>query len=128
MGYRSDVKLALSKKDYLDFEEEYKKRLVKEECDDNIFDYVDKVKNKSDIDTIIFSWDDIKWNEFADENIEQLMLLLRERKFTYRFIRVGEGWDNEPDIEDSQFLKDIKEIDVVNSIGWTVKVCESEDM
>lgn len=127
MGYRSDVKLALSKKDYLDVRNEYEERLVKEECNDDIFDYTDKIEYRNNSNIIIFSWDYMKWDEYTDESVELLMNLLREAKYTYHFIRVGEGWDSEPDIEDLKFLKDINGIDVINSIGWEVKIYESED-
>lgn len=80
MDYRSDVKLCVSNEGF-----EKIKNL-------DVIGYADDI-NVRHKDRIVLSWNNIEWNENVPK-IKELMDILKEKQFSYNFIRVGEEFMN----------------------------------
>ena len=102
MGYYSQVKLCLKKDAYEDLRE----RLLKNEIYDYMFDegffYLTELE---DDNIVICTWNEIKWYSTYKEIkiIEDYLTELDDKKIEYRFIRVGEEYN---DIEFREFYGD----------------------
>lgn len=105
MGYRSDVKLLVSKEGFRELKEYVERECIKyqkpeeTDYDFNLLKCADSIR--CDGDQVLISWDDIKWYDgyYNDVNvvvhgIEHLC----DKGYSYRFYRVGESYD---DIEET---------------------------
>lgn len=109
MGYRSDVRIVVSKKGYKELKKFVEKFLEKYEKEHNI-EGVYNIFNHKDIETkrenyYYLGWNDIKWYDgiggYEDINaIVKGLDYLAENDFSYRFARIGENYD---DIEERSF-------------------------
>lgn len=120
MGYRSDVRIRLTKKDYEKMLEEYDKEILSEVGynifnDKDIFkelpkyEICEKTDDGDDViklkDCVYFGWDSIKWYENYTE-IDFIIEFIKECE-QYAFCRIGES--GEGDIE--TFEKNMDMID-----------------
>lgn len=102
LGYRSDVRIATSKKGFNilnNYVEERMKELNK--TDYNLLNYLDISKENKGV--CYFGWNHIKWYdgfegyEYIDAIIEGLNKL-EEKDISYHFARIGESYDDYDEI------------------------------
>ena len=122
MAYRSNVKIVMKKSDFVDLL--FKMDELNEETAYNkdLLDYAEKKDTPQD--GIILSWDYIKWDESTDEAIEFLMNYLSELRTPYRFIRIGEGYGTDTDIDVYDHYEKIEDLDFINQIEWRLDITE----
>lgn len=93
MGYYSDLRIALTKRDYLCMVNKNKENFIKCDCIINpdiarIFEY-----KKNGVEYIVLIQDSIKYyKEF--EEIQQFEKYLKEAKGGYVFLRIGDKWND----------------------------------
>ena len=109
MGYRSDVAIALLKEDYPKFLKMYSDLRNNDFIEDFSPDKVEEIQ-----DTIIIHLNDVKWYDWAYEDVKAVMRILHEEEFPYEFLRIGEEHD---DIDSEQFEED--------ALGAHLEVCTS---
>ena len=97
MGYRSDVRIIISKKGY----NELKKHIQKYYDEKNISkEYQFDLLNHTDIREankyqVYLGWDNIKWYGYPDvDAIEEGSSRLKDNDYSYRFARLGEYTDD----------------------------------
>lgn len=96
MGYRSDVKLVMTKKAY-----DGMVAMAENEFGLNSYEY-DFIANNEDKkiakdnDIVILSWNDVKWyNDFAEvQFIQEYLNVMYDANESYNFIRLGEEIDD----------------------------------
>lgn len=112
MGYRSDVRIRLTKEDFERLKEEYEKRLIEtNELEYSMFKCLDVYKEETGnsiwdmdndgewheqlVDSVYFGWNSLKWyNGYEDVDfITNFVFACKQ----YAFIRIGES--SEGDIE-----------------------------
>ena len=122
MAYRSDVKIVMKKADFVDLL--FKMDELNEETAYNkdLLDYAEQKDTPQN--GVILSWDYIKWDESTDEAVEYIMNYLSELKSPYRFIRIGEGYGTDTDIEEYDHYEDVKDLDFINQINWRLDITE----
>lgn len=104
MGYRSDVKVLVSRKGYVELKEFVEKESVKfkkseDGYDFNLLKIADQIR--CDGDQVLISWNDVKWYEGCYNDVDLIMdglTHLDNEGYSYRFYRVGESYD---DIEET---------------------------
>lgn len=103
MGYISDVKICMKRKSY----EELRKRVAEHEAFRYMFDkgFFELRELEDDKDVVVCSWDSIKWYSSFEEIgiIEDYLDELQDREIDFRFIRVGEEYN---DIEYKEYYRD----------------------
>ena len=108
MGYRSDVRIIVSKKGYEKFKEyfmEYFNEKIKSEEDKinayNLLEHID-IKSENE-DYVYFGWNYVKWYDGIYMEVDAVMnslYKLAENDYSYRYARIGEQYD---DIEEQNF-------------------------
>jgi len=104
MGYRSQVKIVVSKEGFRELKDYVEKESVKfikpeSDYDYNLLKHTDQIR--FDGDQVVISWDDIKWYENCYDDVDTIMHGLEHldsEGYSYRFYRVGEDCD---DIEET---------------------------
>ena len=104
MGYRSDVKIVVSKKGFAKLKEYVERESVKFRKPDSDYSYnllecADSIR--VDGDQFLISWDDIKWYEDCYDDVDTIvhgLNYINNEGYSYRFYRVGESYD---DIEET---------------------------
>lgn len=92
MGYRSQVAIAIREEDY---------ELIKEEKKENK-DFIELLEMGSEDCSyrkngiIVLTWNDIKWyDSFSEiEDMEDFMYKLDDKEAPYKFIRIGEDYED----------------------------------
>lgn len=116
MGYRSDVRIIMSKKAY----EEFKEYVRKDALNYATPDYDHNLLNHLDLDTsneleVLIGWNYIKWyspmNEWYQDVgcIERGLEYINELGYSYHFARIGEDYD---DIEEINMEGEIDEYEL----------------
>ena len=122
MSYRSDVRIIMKKRDY----ERLKDELA--ELDENIVrnkDILEYAETKNTPqDGIILIWNYVKWDEYADDAIECIMSFLENLRSPYRYVRIGEGFGTETDIDEYDHYENAEDLDFINQIGWKIEFTE----
>ena len=105
MGYRSDIKVLVSKEGFRELRDYVEKESVKfrkpelSDYDFNLLKHTDQIR--FDGDQVLISWNDVKWYEGSYEDVDLIMdglTHLNNKGYSYRFYRVGESYD---DIEET---------------------------
>ena len=104
MGYRSQVKILVSKEGFRELKDYVEKESIKfRKPDDdysyNLLEHADSIK--ADGDQFLVSWDDVKWYEGCYDDVDTIMHWLEHlcsEGYSYRFYRVGESYE---DIEET---------------------------
>jgi len=95
MGYRSDVRIVISKEGY-----EKLKEFVKEylKDDDEICNLLEECDIKQEGKKQYYlGWNYVKWYEDIYKDAESIMEglnYLRENEYSYRYMRIGESYDD----------------------------------
>lgn len=93
MGYRSDVKLITTKEGW----ERIKKEVSRVGVDEKyslISDVGDSICGGK---YVLAEWDDVKWYEGRDEEVDAIMRGLRwfdTEHIPYQYLRIGEDWED----------------------------------
>ena len=122
MGYRSNVKIIMKKRDYERLKSELARLNEETAYNKDILDYAEKKETPQD--GIILTWNYIKWDEDTDEAIEYIMNYLSESGDPHRYIRIGEGYGTDTDIDDYDHYADMEDLDFINQIGWKIEFTE----
>jgi len=104
MGYRSQVKIVVSKEGFRKLREYVERESVKVRKPDsdysyNLLEHADSIR--TDGDQFLISWDDIKWYDGCYDDVDIIMHgldNLNAEGYSYRFYRVGESYE---DIEET---------------------------
>lgn len=104
MGYRSQVKILVSKEGFRELKDYVEKESIKFKKPDNDYDYnllklADSIR--CDGDQVVITWDDIKWYEGCYDDVDTIVHGLEHlcsEGYSYRFYRVGESYE---DIEET---------------------------
>jgi hypothetical protein len=131
MAYRSDVAVAMRRRDWDAWELQRSKKRYTE--DYTYFDSWDKMIVKPNeirdeqYEFIVVNWSYVKWDEATDEVIEDFMDFLnqlRKDELPFRFIRVGEGVGTDSDIEDFGYWdgKTQEGLRIYNAINWETNI------
>ena len=104
MGYRSQVKIMVSREGFRELKEYVEKECIKFQKPDSDYDY-NLLKHaesiQTDVDRVLISWEDIKWYDGYYEDVDLIMDGLNHldsKGYSYRFYRVGEDYG---DIEET---------------------------
>ena len=107
MGYRSDVRLVVSREGYKELREFVKKEAMRwAEPDGYSWDMIeiaDSIKFKDNGDQVMICWQAVKWYEGSFKDVDIIMAgirLLRDKGYSYSFSRIGEDYD---DIEEYHY-------------------------
>lgn len=97
MGYRSDVRIVTSKRGFKELlkyiDAYYEKNNVPKEYQFDLINNLDV--NYENRFQKYFGWDNIKWYSYPDvEAIEEGLRKLEDNDFSFRFARIGEGYDD----------------------------------
>ncbi len=104
MGYRSQVRIIVSKEGYNELKEVVAKEALQfatPDYDFNLLNHTDKISRSADGDQVMLSWDWIKWYDGYYKDVDAIihgLAHLKEKGFSYRFSRIGEDYS---DIEES---------------------------
>lgn len=109
MGYRSDVRIRLTKIDFERLKLEFENKIVNELGYDNLFDTMDAYKNvgsaycyncidtdgntKKDLDCVFFGWNCVKWYE-GYKDVDFIMDFIQKCE-RYAFCRIGESLEGD---------------------------------
>lgn len=122
MSYYSDIKCVMYKKDW----EFIKNKILENTEIDNwgryLFEKPSAIVDKDDI--VIVCWDSINhWDECTNECVEMFMNYLRSDDVYYKYIRVGEGCDDQTDIETlSNYPDDFDIWEKFNCIEYKISI------
>ena len=122
MGYRSDVRIVMSKKGYNEFKkyvkehiDNYKKNNLEEstiayesEYDYNLLNKADIFKQSTDKKQIYIGWDNLKWYD-GYEDVDAIMdslNKLEDNDYGFCFSRIGESYDDIEEIYCDMTKKD----------------------
>lgn len=113
MGYRSDVRIRLTKKDFVRLVEEFDKELIQtKKLEWNLFEHLDVYKKEEDYeyyeyskfhddyitrkeDCVYFGWNCVKWYDgYTDVDFINDFIFNCEQ---YAFIRIGESMEGDID-------------------------------
>lgn len=127
MGYRSDVRIATSKKGFNELKKVVEDKLREiNQLDCNLLDCLDIRKENDEV--CYFGWNNIKWYDGIDGYEEVDAIIdgldeLEEKDLSYRFARIGESYD---DYE--QFSHDgIDEVDLKSYVPYPSMVRYFDD-
>lgn len=112
MGYRSDVRIVVSKKGYEKLEEFVKKYLKDKELDEAEYNLLERAEIKHECKNLYYiGWNWIKWDEGYYEDAKAIMeglSYLVENNLAYRYVRIGEDLtDMEENFYDSEQDEDV---------------------
>lgn len=103
MGYRSDVRIVTSKEGFEKLSEFVKNYLIEKNVDVKDYNLLEELEIKVEgKEQIYFGWNWIKWYD-GYENVDAIMdglEQLEENKFSYKYMRLGENYD---DIEEQDY-------------------------
>lgn len=109
MGYRSDVRIMISKKGYEELRKYTDKYLEEKKFEYGNLLYSCDIEKDTKYAKYI-GWDSIKWYEYSDyDNVEAIMRgldYLRANDYSYRYARIGENYD---DYEEDSYESEIEE-------------------
>lgn len=103
MGYRSDVRIIVSKKGYdklCEYVKTHALEYAKPDYDYNLLNHANITYSKVwDGQQVMIGWDSIKWYEYGDgyEDVKIIMNglnYLKDENFSYRYARLGENYDD----------------------------------
>ena len=112
MGYRSDIRIRLTKKDFVRLVEEFDKELIQtKKLDWNLFEHLDVYKKEKDtiicvqnkdndweekkVESVYFGWNCVKWYDgYYDVDFINDFIFNCEQ---YAFIRIGESMEGDID-------------------------------
>ena len=125
MGYRSDVRIVVSKEGFRELREyvERESAKVRSQKPDsdyswNLLECTDSIR--TDGDQFLISWNDIKWYDGCYEDVDIIvdgLEHLNNEGYGYRFYRVGESYDDiEETIVDGDLDQDLDYLYVVRYI------------
>ena len=112
MGYRSDVRIIVSKNGYKELEKFVDKFLKEKNEDYNLLKKTDIFKQSKY--TTYLGWNSVKWYEYSYNDVDSIMQglhYLKEKGMSYRYARIGENYDDydehyyESENEDEQDLE-----------------------
>lgn len=112
MGYRSDVRIIVSKNGYKELEKFVDKFLKEKNEDYNLLKETDIFKQSKY--TTYLGWNSVKWYEYSYNDVDSIMQglhYLKEKGMSYRYARIGENYDDydehyyESENEDEQDLE-----------------------
>lgn len=122
MGYRSDVRIIMSKNGFNKFKKyvedhirKYKLNNIKEgsiaatyNYDYNLLNNLDVSKASSDGNQIYIGWDNLKWYDGYEEvdSIMDSLNKLEKNGYGYRYVRIGESFDDIEKMEADNTAKD----------------------
>ena len=123
MGYRSDVKIVVSREGFRELKEYVEREALKfkkpeSDYSYNLLEYADHIR--SDGDQFLISWEDIKWYEGDYNDVDIIMHGLEHinaEGYSYRFYRVGESYDDiEETCVDGELDQDLEYLYIVRYI------------
>jgi len=112
LGYRSDVRIIVSKNGYKELEKFVDKFLKEKNEDYNLLKETDIFKQSKY--TTYLGWNSVKWYEYSYNDVDSIMQglhYLKEKGMSYRYARIGENYDDydehyyESENEDEQDLE-----------------------
>jgi hypothetical protein len=112
VGYRSDVRIIVSKNGYKELEKFVDKFLKEKNEDYNLLKETDIFKQSKY--TTYLGWNSVKWYEYSYNDVDSIMQglhYLKEKGMSYRYARIGENYDDydehyyESENEDEQDLE-----------------------
>ena len=96
MGYRSDVRIIVSKKGYEQLKKFTDSFLKQKQEDCNLLDNPEVFHNGKN--GVLLGWNNIKWYEYCDDNLVNSILKglenLKNKDMSYRIARLGENYDD----------------------------------
>ena len=108
MGYRSDIRIRLTKEDFKRLKKEFEEKLIKTEILNwNLFEHLNIYKEEDDcpyfygedgehsIDAVYFGWNYLKWYD-GYKDVEFIENFIFECEY-YSFIRIGESTEGDID-------------------------------
>ena len=104
MGYRSDVKIIVSREGYRELKDYVERECIKYQKPDSDYDFnLLKIADglRTDGDQVVISWDDVKWYDGYYNDVDVVVNGLEHlaaKGYSYRFYRVGESYE---DIEET---------------------------
>ena len=119
MSYRSDVKIIMKKRDYKRMRRGLKQLDSAAAYDKDILKWAKK--EKTPCQGVILTWNYIKWDECISEAQEYIMNYLSELRTPHKFIRIGEGYRTDTDIEEFDHYETFDDMMFINQIDWTVQ-------
>ena len=110
MGYRSDVRITMSKNAYKEFEKDIQEHInnykINNIADDsvtrifnydyNLLNHLDIFKQSKEKDQVYLGWGDVKWY-YGYEDVDAIMDSLdklKEKGYGYYYSRLGESYDD----------------------------------
>lgn len=99
MGYRSDVRIIVSKEGYEELKEYVKEQALKyatEDYDYNLLNHTFRKYTKDNGDQVLLCWEYLKWYDM-NEDVKIIMNaldFLDEKGYSYRYARIGENMDD----------------------------------
>lgn len=125
MGYRSDVKIVVSKEGFRELREYVERESAKVRSQKpnsdyswNLLELTDSIR--TDGDQFLLSWSDIKWYEDCYDDVDTIihgLNYISNEGYGYRFYRVGESYDDiEETIVDGDLDQDLDYLYVVRYI------------
>ena len=130
MGYRSDVRIVVSREGFRELREYVEKECIKFKKPDDDYDYnllknADKIR--TDGDQFIICWDSIKWYEGCYNDVDVIMHgleHLNSEGYSYRYYRVGESYEDIEEVysdgesdQDLDYLYVVRYIDDSSIVG-----------
>ena len=92
MGYRSDIRIVIKKKDYPKFSKYVEDYIAEKQAQYNLMEHID-VKEEG-TQTIYIGWDYLKWYEGFPEvqAVHEALNKFRDEGLSFTFARIGEDY------------------------------------
>ena len=97
MGYKSDVRIIVSKNGFEKLKEFVKNYLKEKKNDETVYNLLENCNIKQEgKEQYYFGWNRFKWDEGYTEvdAIINGLSYLRENEYSYRYMKIGEGYDD----------------------------------
>ena len=139
MGYRSDVRIIVSKNGYKELEKFVDKFLKEKNEDYNLLKETDIFKQSKY--TTYLGWNSVKWYEYSYNDVDSIMQglhYLKEKGMSYRYARIGENYDDydehyyeseneeEQDLEYPSMLREFEDEYVMSELNKQVEQTSDE--
>lgn len=139
MGYRSDVRIIVSKNGYKELEKFVDKFLKEKNEDYNLLKETDIFKQSKY--TTYLGWNSVKWYEYSYNDVDSIMQglhYLKEKGMSYRYARIGENYDDydehyyeseneeEQDLEYPSMLREFEDEYVMSDLDKQVEQTSDE--
>lgn len=127
MGYRSDVKLIITKQGWEEIDRAVKKAAGIKKGDEANEYWLTSPECCMDVcegKYVIGEWESIKWYEGLDDEVDAIMRMLERTKEPYMFMRVGENYEDTQVIDNSSWEKqydDMPALELVREINVEYK-------